>query len=90
MLVVDEQELRAGLRGLLHTRYGFDIVAECADGSEVATAVAERRPYIVVRAGHHPASRLARTHKLLDGFSPSRGRDVPAVARPSPLVPIET
>ena len=49
VLIVDDQELvRAGLRGILHTRYGFDIVAECADGSQVGAAVAEHRPDVVV------------------------------------------
>ena len=34
VLIVDDQELvRAGLRGILRERYGFDIVGECADGS---------------------------------------------------------
>ena len=49
VLIVDDQELvRAGLRGILHTRYGFEIVGECADGAEVATAVAALRPDVVV------------------------------------------
>lgn len=49
VLIVDDQELvRAGLRGIVHVRYGFDIVGECADGAEVATAVAEHRPDVVV------------------------------------------
>ena len=40
VLLVDDQELvRAGLRGILRTQFGFDIVGECADGSEVAAAV---------------------------------------------------
>jgi DNA-binding NarL/FixJ family response regulator len=39
VLVVDDQELvRAGLRGILRPEFGFDIVGECADGSEVAAA----------------------------------------------------
>ena len=30
VLIVDDQELvRAGLRGILRERYGFDIVGEC-------------------------------------------------------------
>ena len=45
VLIVDDQELlRAGLRGILHPRYGFDIVAECADGAEVPAAVADTGP----------------------------------------------
>jgi DNA-binding NarL/FixJ family response regulator len=49
VLVVDDQELvRAGLRGILHERYGFHIVGELADGSRVPAVVAELRPDIVV------------------------------------------
>lgn len=49
VLIVDDQELvRAGLRGILHPRYGFDIVGECADGAGVPAAVAEHRPDVVV------------------------------------------
>jgi DNA-binding NarL/FixJ family response regulator len=33
VLLVDDQELiRAGLRGILRTRFGFEIVGELADG----------------------------------------------------------
>ena len=40
VLVVDDQELiRAGLRGILRPRFGFDIVGELSDGTGiVATA----------------------------------------------------
>ncbi len=49
VLVVDDQDLvRAGLRGLLRSRFGFDIVGECADGTGVAAAVAELRPDVVL------------------------------------------
>jgi DNA-binding NarL/FixJ family response regulator len=49
VLVVDDQELvRAGLRGLLRSRFGFDIVGECADGTGVAAAVADLRPDVVL------------------------------------------
>jgi DNA-binding NarL/FixJ family response regulator len=49
VLIVDDQELvRAGLRGILHARYGFDIVGECADGAEVLAAAADHRPDVVV------------------------------------------
>ena len=37
VLLVDDQELvRTGLRGILRPEFGFDIVGECADGSEVS------------------------------------------------------
>jgi DNA-binding NarL/FixJ family response regulator len=49
VLVVDDQELvRAGLRGILRTQFGFDVVGECADGREVPAAVAACAPDVVL------------------------------------------
>lgn len=49
VLLVDDQELiRTGLRRILRAKDGFEIVGECADGSEVLAAVAEHSPDIVV------------------------------------------
>ncbi len=49
VLLVDDQELvRAGLRGILREHFGFEIVGECSDGSEVEGAVASLRPDVVV------------------------------------------
>ena len=49
VLLVDDQELvRSGLRRILRRKDGFAIVGECADGSEVADAVARHRPDVVV------------------------------------------
>jgi DNA-binding NarL/FixJ family response regulator len=49
VLLVDDQELvRAGLRGILRERFGFEVVGECADGSEVAAAVEAEAPDVVV------------------------------------------
>lgn len=49
VLVVDDQELiRTGLRGILRERYGFAIVGELDDGADVAAAVAQLRPDVVV------------------------------------------
>jgi DNA-binding NarL/FixJ family response regulator len=49
VLIVDDQDLvRAGLRGILHRRYGFDIVAECADGATVLDAVRRTSPDVVL------------------------------------------
>jgi DNA-binding NarL/FixJ family response regulator len=49
VLLVDDQELvRVGLRGILRTQFGFDIVGECADGSEVIAAVDSLRPDVVL------------------------------------------
>ena len=49
VLLVDDQELiRAGLRGILRTRFGFEIVAELGDGASVVSAVRQWRPDVVV------------------------------------------
>jgi DNA-binding NarL/FixJ family response regulator len=48
VIVVDDQELvRSGLRRILRRRDGMEIVAECADGSEVVAAL-EANPADVV------------------------------------------
>ena len=49
VLLVDDQELvREGLRRILHPEEGFEVVGECADGSDVEGAVARLRPDVVV------------------------------------------
>ncbi len=49
VLLVDDQELvRSGLRRILRRKDGFHVIAECTDGDEVAAAVAEHRPDVVV------------------------------------------
>jgi DNA-binding NarL/FixJ family response regulator len=49
LVIVDDQQLvRTGLRRILAPREGFDIVAECSDGSEVEAAVAATRPDLVI------------------------------------------
>lgn len=49
VLLVDDQELvRAGLRGILRDRFGFQIVGECADGNSVTGAVRDVNPDIVL------------------------------------------
>jgi DNA-binding NarL/FixJ family response regulator len=49
VLLVDDQELiRAGLRGILRSQFGFDVVGECADGSDVSTAVDALAPDVVL------------------------------------------
>ncbi|TWS21850.1 response regulator transcription factor [Tsukamurella sputi] len=49
LLLVDDQDLvRLGLRRILRRRDGFDVVSECADGDEVAAAVAETSPDVVL------------------------------------------
>lgn len=49
VLLVDDQELiRAGLRGILRSRYGFEIVGELDSGEGVVDAVTELAPDVVV------------------------------------------
>jgi DNA-binding NarL/FixJ family response regulator len=49
VLLVDDQELvRAGLRGILRKTFGFEIAAECADGSEALAAVRLANPDVVL------------------------------------------
>jgi DNA-binding NarL/FixJ family response regulator len=49
VLVVDDQELvRAGLRGILRSEFGFDVVGECANGGEVIAAVESLTPDVVL------------------------------------------
>ena len=47
-LVDDQPLVREGLRRILHPTEGFEIVAECADGSEVEETVASTRPDVIV------------------------------------------
>lgn len=56
VLLVDDQELvRTGLRGILRTQFGFDVVGECADGSEVIAAVESAAPDVVLMDVRMPA-----------------------------------
>jgi DNA-binding NarL/FixJ family response regulator len=49
VLLVDDQELvRAGLRGILRPRFGFEIAGELPDGSRVTQTVAELSPDVVL------------------------------------------
>lgn len=49
VLLVDDQELiRAGLRGILRSRFGFEVVGELGSGAGVVEAVAACRPHVVV------------------------------------------
>jgi len=49
VLLVDDQELvRAGLRGILRRRFGFEVIGECAEGSSVVSAVKSLQPDIVL------------------------------------------
>ena len=48
MLVDDQELVRAGLRGILRERFGFEVVAECGDGGDALAAVRASSPDIVV------------------------------------------
>lgn len=49
VLLVDDQALvRAGLRALLDSEAGIEVVAEAGDGAEAVSAVAEHRPDVVL------------------------------------------
>jgi DNA-binding NarL/FixJ family response regulator len=49
VLLVDDQDLvRAGLRGILRERFGFAIVGERADGTDIVAAVREADPDVVL------------------------------------------
>lgn len=49
VLLVDDQELvRSGLRGILRSRFGFEIVGECSDGSQARSAVRQCNPDVVL------------------------------------------
>jgi DNA-binding NarL/FixJ family response regulator len=64
VLVVDDQELvRAGLRGILRTEFGFDVVGECANGGEAIVAAESLAPDVVLMDVRMP---------LVDGVQATR------------------
>jgi DNA-binding NarL/FixJ family response regulator len=74
VLLVDDQELvRAGLRGILRTRFGFDIVGECADGTTVTAAVSSLAPDVVLMDVRMPlvdGVQATRALRAVDGAPP--------------------
>jgi DNA-binding NarL/FixJ family response regulator len=80
VLIVDDQELvRAGLRGILRERYGFDIVGECADGSGVAAAVVRLQPDVVLMDVRMP---------VVDGVAATKA--IGRVTDPPPVLVLTT
>jgi DNA-binding NarL/FixJ family response regulator len=80
VLLVDDQALvRAGLRQILGARQGFEVVGECADGSEVTAAVAAGRPDVVVMDLRMPG---------VDGMEATRR--VNALPEPPPVLVLTT
>jgi DNA-binding NarL/FixJ family response regulator len=74
VLVVDDQELvRAGLRGILRSEFGFDVVGECAHGGEVIGAVESLTPDVVLMDVRMPlvdGVRATEELRLRDGSPP--------------------
>jgi len=74
VLLVDDQELiRSGLRRILRRRSGFDVVAECADGSEVPAAMAEHEVDVVLmdlRMKHVDGIEATRRLRAVDDSPP--------------------
>jgi DNA-binding NarL/FixJ family response regulator len=74
VLVVDDQELvRAGLRGILRTEFGFDVVGECASGGEAIAAVKSLAPDVVlmdVRMPFVDGVQATRELRRLEGSPP--------------------
>jgi DNA-binding NarL/FixJ family response regulator len=64
VLLVDDQELvRTGLRGILRSSFGFEVVGECAHGGEVPAAVQALRPDVILMDARMP---------LVDGVRATR------------------
>ena len=80
VLLVDDQELiRAGLRGILRTRYGFEIVGELDSGEGVVDAVTELSPDVVLMDVRMPR---------VDGVTATR--QLRAMTDPPPVLVLTT
>lgn len=80
VLLVDDQELiRAGLRGILRNRYGFEIAGELGSGAGIVAAVEQLRPDVVVMDVRMPG---------VDGVSATR--QLRAVAGSPPVLVLTT
>lgn len=66
VLLVDDQELiRTGLRGILRSRFGFEIAGELGDGAGIVEAVQELRPDVVVMDVRMPGTDGVTATRLL-------------------------
>jgi DNA-binding NarL/FixJ family response regulator len=79
LLVDDQQLVRAGLRRILAPRHGFEVVGECADGTEVQQAVTACRPDIVI---------MDARMKVMDG--PEATRQLRSLADVPPVLILTT
>jgi DNA-binding NarL/FixJ family response regulator len=74
VLLVDDQDLvRAGLRGILRSQFGFDIVGECADGTTVVRTVSDLKPDVVLMDVRMPlvdGVQATRALRAVDGAPP--------------------
>ena len=73
LLVDDEQLVRTGLRMILGTEPGLEVVGEAADGQQALAAVAELQPDVVLLDLRMPVfDGIATTRALADAGSPAR------------------
>jgi DNA-binding NarL/FixJ family response regulator len=63
MLVDDQELVRAGVKGILREAFGFEIVAECGDGTEATAAMRRSGPDIVLMDVRMP---------IMDGIAATR------------------
>jgi DNA-binding NarL/FixJ family response regulator len=72
VLLVDDQELvRAGLRGILRARFGFEIVGELIDGAGVVDSVKELQPDVVLMDVRMPGVDGVTATQRLRAFGPT-------------------
>lgn len=72
LLLVDDQELvRAGLRGILRGQFGFEVVGECADGSEALEAARQLDPDVVLMDVRMPGLNGVDATRALKSEQPS-------------------
>jgi DNA-binding NarL/FixJ family response regulator len=72
VVLVDDQELvRAGLRGILRARFGFDIVGECSDGNGALAIVRDSNPDVVLMDVRMPVLDGVRATAQLRGEHPT-------------------